>query len=74
MTEEIIGSLDFVQLEAVRHKRLEVHPSRGDGRHQATHALFAAGAQARHNRRIGQAGRERAKQNSQVRRVDTEAG
>ena len=74
MTEETIGRLDFVQLEAVRHKRLEVHPPRGDGRHQPAHALLAAGAQARHNRRIGQAGSERAKRNFQVRRVYTEAG
>lgn len=42
--EEIVGGLDIVQLEPVRHHRSQVDPTGRHDVHQPPHALFAAGA------------------------------
>jgi hypothetical protein len=56
MGEQLVGRLDLVELEVVRHHRRKIDPTRGDDIHETAHAFLPAGAERGHDPDDAQAG------------------
>ena len=73
MRQQLVGLLNGVQLEPMRHKRTQIGTLRGDHRHQPTHSFLAAGAQCGDDLVVAEAGGKWLKRNFQVAGIDAKA-